>query len=95
MAEGKGLCSTCAIGGQQKEAATGLREKAKVLLEIVHLDICAPMQVSTITGKRYFITFINEWSGHIAVTLLKRKSEVLVAFQAYQAGVERKSGQQI
>jgi len=89
--EGKGLCGTCAVGRQHKEAATGSREKAQVLLQVVHSDICGPMQVSTITGERYFITFIDEKSGRIAVTLLKSKNEALGAFQAYQVRPEREA----
>jgi len=34
---------TCAVGRQQKEASTGTREKTKVLLEVVHSDICGLM----------------------------------------------------
>lgn len=89
--EGNRLCSTCAAGRQHKEAATAPREKAKVLLEVVHSDICGPMQVSTIAGERYFITFIDEKSGRIAVTLLKSKNEALGAFQVYKAWAEREA----
>jgi len=53
------VCGTCAIGRQNKEPMTGTKEKALELLEVVHSDICGPMQVGTITGERYFITFID------------------------------------
>jgi len=42
------VCETCAIVRQHKEAMTGTRKKATDLLDIVHSDICGPMQVSTI-----------------------------------------------
>ena len=92
--EGK-LCGTCALGRQQKEPNTGTRAKAAELLEVVHSDICGPMQVSTITGERYFITFIDERSGRIAVTLLKMKSEALAAFQSYKVRAEKEAGREI
>jgi len=53
------------------------------------------MQVSTISGERYFITFIDEQSGRIAVTLLKAKSEALGTFQAYKARAEKEAGREI
>ena len=65
------ICSTCATGRQHKEGSTGTREKTAQILQVVHSDICGPMQVSTITGEKYFITFIDEKSGQIAMTLLQ------------------------
>ena len=62
-----------------------MREKTKVLLEGVHSDICGPMQISPLTSEKYSITFIEEKSGPIAVTLLQRKDQALAAFQAYKA----------
>jgi len=59
---------------------------------MVHSDVCGPMQVSTITGERYFVTFIDEKSCRIAVTLHKNKSEVLGAFQAYKTRAEKEAG---
>jgi len=55
----KEICRTCAIGRQHREAITGVGEKVVELLEVVHSDICGPMQVNTITSERYFITFIE------------------------------------
>jgi len=53
------------------------------------------MQVSTITGEKYFVTFIDEKSGRIAITLLKAKNEVLGAFQVYKARAEKEAGRVI
>jgi len=91
----KELCSACAVGHQHKEASSGTRKKTKVLLEVVHSDICGPRQISTLTSKKYFITFIDEKSGQIAVTLLQRKDQALAAFQAYKARAENEAGRKI
>jgi len=85
------LCETCARGRHNKEAITGSRDKANELLEVVHTDICGPIQGSTINGEKYFITFIDEKSGRIAVTLLKTKSKAMRAFQAYKARAEKEA----
>lgn len=45
------LCEMGALGQQHKELSTGTREKAADLLEVVHSDICGPMQISTITRE--------------------------------------------
>jgi len=62
---------------------------------VVRSDICGPMQVSTITGEKYFITFMYEKSGRIAVTLPQRKDQALQAFQAYQAWAEQEARRRI
>ena len=54
---------TCVVGRQYKEGSTGTREKAQQILFVFHSDICGPMQVSTMTGEKYFITFIDEKSA--------------------------------
>jgi len=74
---------------------TGSRGKAVELLKVVHSRICGPMQVSTISGKRNFITCIDSKSGRIAVTLLKAKGDALGAFQAYKARAEKEVGREI
>lgn len=71
------ICDICAKGRQHKESATGTREKAQEILEVVHSDICGPMQVTTLNGQRYFITFIDEMSGRVGIALLHRKSDAM------------------
>ena len=89
------ICDICAKGRQHKESATGTREKAQEILEVVHSDICGPMQVTTLNGQRYFITFIDEMSGRVGIALLHRKSDALTAFKGYQSRAERGSGKKI
>ena len=89
------ICETCASGRQHKESMTGSREKPCELLAVVHSDISGPMQVSTISGERHCITFIDEMSGRIAVSLLKMQSEWLGAFQGYKAGGEKEAAHEI
>jgi len=89
------ICGTCAIGQQHREAITGAREKAVELLEVVHSDICGPMQVNTISGERYYILFIDERSRRIAITLLKSKNQAPGAFQGYKMWAEKEAGKEI
>lgn len=46
-------------------------------------------------GEQYFTTFIDEWSGRIAISLLTRKSEVFDQFKQYKAKVEQETGKKI
>ena len=46
-------------------------------------------------GERYFVTFIDESSGRMAISLLTQKSEVFDRFVQYRTKVERETGEKI
>jgi len=35
-------------------------QRAKESLEVVHSDVCAPFDVSSLGGNKYFLTFVDE-----------------------------------
>ena len=55
-------------------------ERPKNVLNVVHSDVCGPMQTATFSNKRYFVTFIDDKSRYCAVFLLRSKSEVMDKF---------------
>ena len=89
------ICGICAIGRQHKEAGTGVRETADEVLEVIHSDLCGPMQTIGLSGESYFITFMDETSGRVSLSLLRTKDEALSAFEVYRARAEKSSGKQI
>lgn len=46
-----------------KESTT----RSTSVLELLHTDLCGPMQTETPSGKRYFITFIDDFSKYTEV----------------------------
>jgi len=46
-------------------------------------------------GGRYFVLFIGERSGRLAISLLKQKSEVFECFKKYEVKVERRTSKKI
>lgn len=83
------------MGRQHKEAATKVRERATEILQVVHSDLCGPMQTVGLSGERYFITFIDETSGRVSLSLLRTKDQALATFQAYRARAEKSGGKEI
>ncbi|CEG44602.1 retrovirus-related pol polyprotein from transposon tnt 1-94 [Plasmopara halstedii] len=53
------------------------------------------MQTATFSGKRYFVTFIDEYSHFCAVYLLETKSEVFDKFANYVALAETHTGKRV
>lgn len=78
-------CEICIQGKQaQKPFPKKSASRCTELLELVHSDVCGPMRVQSIGGKRYFVTFIDDASRWGAVYFLKGKNEVFEAFQDFK-----------
>ena len=58
------------------------------LLDLIHSDLCELNRILTRGGKRYFITFIDDYSRYTYVYLLKQKDEAFGAFKIFKAEVE-------
>jgi len=90
------LCDDCCITKSTRATHKRLTEKnSRKLLELVHTDICGPIQVDSCGGARYFLTFIDDFSRKIVVYCLRTKNEVLKYFKIYRARVEREKGMKI
>ena len=63
----------------------------KAPLEMVHTDLCGPMQTPSLTGNVYFMTFIDDFSQKTWVYLLKQKSQSFHVFKSFKAMVEKES----
>jgi hypothetical protein len=58
------------------------------LLELIHSDVCDLSGKITRGGKRYFITFIDDFSKYTYIHLIRTKDEALNMFKIYKAEVE-------
>ncbi|CAA7014800.1 unnamed protein product [Microthlaspi erraticum] len=89
----KEACKACNLGKQSrksfpKESQTKTKEK----LEIVHTDVCGPMQNQSIDGSRYYVLFLDDYTHMCWVYFLKQKSETFLKFKKFKAMVEKQSG---
>ncbi|KAI5349042.1 hypothetical protein L3X38_001929 [Prunus dulcis] len=87
------ICQVCAIGKSHREAFG--KEKiwrASLPLELVHSDVCGPMQTPSIGGNKYFLTFIDDCTRMCWVYFMQFKSEVFNIFKKFKAMVELQSG---
>uniref|UniRef100_H3HA05 Integrase catalytic domain-containing protein n=1 Tax=Phytophthora ramorum TaxID=164328 RepID=H3HA05_PHYRM len=90
------LCDGCALGKQTRVSyMKSSPNRAKHVLEVVHSDVCGPMQTPTFGGKRYFVTFIDDKSHFCVVYLLRNKSEVAAKFAEFVAFAETQTGKRV
>ncbi|MBW0473124.1 hypothetical protein O181_012839 [Austropuccinia psidii MF-1] len=57
-------------------------------LEVVHRDLCGPMHTQSLSGARYFLILIDQFTGYTTTKFLKRKEETLAAFKEYKTWAE-------
>ena len=56
-------------------------------LQIIQSDLCGPLQLPSITGNRYLITFIDDFTRFTIIYFMKNKAP---AFNALKANVNLK-----
>ena len=57
-------CEPCLMGKMTKTPFSGRMERATDLLEIIHTDVCGPMNIEARGGYRYFLTFTDDLSRY-------------------------------
>jgi len=68
------FCDDCKIAKMKRKPHNKVPPKATSILETIHSDIIGPISES-LTGKRYILTFIDEFSRKSWIFLLKNKKE--------------------
>lgn len=84
----KVVCISCLEGKQSRNSFPSEGSRAKGMLELIHSDVCGPMEVQSLGGANYFVTFIDDYSRKVHVYLIKNKSDVFDKFKEYKAMVE-------
>ncbi|GJW54198.1 retrovirus-related pol polyprotein from transposon TNT 1-94 [Tanacetum coccineum] len=60
------LCSACQLGKSKKHTHTPKIENTNFeVLNTLHMDLCGPMRVQTINGKKHILVIVDEYSRYI------------------------------
>lgn len=89
------VCDTCLKGKQSRLPFKHTGTRATELLELIHSDICGPMEVSSLGKAKYFLTFTDDFSRKVFVYPIKNKSETLDKFKDFRNLVEKQTGKSI
>jgi len=93
LTEVEGVCAGCVSGKHHRKKFDKEQVwRASYPLELIHTDLCGPMQNESIRGNRYFITFIDDFSRMCWVYFLRNKSDTLNVFKKFKVLVELQSG---
>ncbi|GJR93498.1 retrotransposon protein, putative, ty1-copia subclass [Tanacetum coccineum] len=79
------VCDSCLLGKMTKSPFTGSCERGEGLLDLVHTDVCGPFRSATKDGKRYYVTFTDDFCRYGYVYLIKHKSNTFEVFKRREA----------
>ena len=65
------------------------------ILELVHTDLCGPINPQRYYGARYYILFVDDYSRMMVVMYLKDKSKGFQKFKWYIARVDKEIGKEL
>ncbi|GKE06093.1 retrovirus-related pol polyprotein from transposon TNT 1-94 [Tanacetum coccineum] len=78
------LCSSCELGkAKRKSFHTNTTPSSKRRLQLLHMDLCGPMRVKSINGKKYVLVIVDDYSRYTWTYFLRSKDEtpeVLIDF---------------
>nr|GEY44996.1 Gag-Pol polyprotein [Tanacetum cinerariifolium] len=70
------LCSACQLGKSKKHTHKPKAENTNLeVLNTLHMDLCDPMRVQTINGKKYILVIVDDYSRFTWVKFLRSKDE--------------------
>ncbi|GKD73194.1 retrovirus-related pol polyprotein from transposon TNT 1-94 [Tanacetum coccineum] len=72
------LCSACQLRKSKKHTHKPKTKNTNLeVLNTLHMDLCRPMRVQTINGKKYILVIIDDYSRFTWVKFLRSKDETL------------------
>nr|GEZ23314.1 retrovirus-related Pol polyprotein from transposon TNT 1-94 [Tanacetum cinerariifolium] len=70
------LCSSCELGkAKRKSFQSKTTPSSKRRLQLLHMDLCGPMRVESINGKKYVLVIVDDYSRYTWTYFLRSKDE--------------------
>lgn len=88
-------CIVCCEGKQTRLPFPHSSRRSKKVLEVVHADVCGPMETMSIGLSRYFLLFVGDYTRMSFVYFMKNKSEVFSYFKQFKLIFEKQMNSNI
>ncbi|EXC27155.1 Retrovirus-related Pol polyprotein from transposon TNT 1-94 [Morus notabilis] len=83
------VCESCLESKMTKRPFTVKGKKATKPLQLIHSDVCGPLNVQARGGYEYYVTFIDDYSIYGYVYLMQQKSKTFGKFREFRAEVKK------
>lgn len=88
------VCNACLPSKAHRVPFQQSDSHASKSLELVHSDVLT-FSTASLSGKRYLVTFVDDYSRKVWVVAISNKSEVFQTFQTWKTEVENSSEHKI
>ena len=86
------ICDACEFAKHTRVPYPSLGLISNKPFDVIHTDVWGPCEVHSISGHRWFVTFIDGFSMYTWLYLLKHKSDVFTVFKDLCALIKNKFG---
>ncbi|KAJ9548098.1 hypothetical protein OSB04_020641 [Centaurea solstitialis] len=70
------LCAACQLGKMKRVSHKSMLEHGtEKPLQLIHMDLCGPMRIQSINGKKYVLVMVDDYSRYTWVKFLRSKDE--------------------
>jgi hypothetical protein len=83
------------MGNYVKYTLHEKENRALVILERIQTDVCGPFSVSSTTKHKYYVIFVDEFSGKSLILFMQKKDQTFSKFCEFKALVEKDSRKQV
>jgi len=83
-----GRCDGCLKGKMIRTPFKPAAQHTSAPLELIHSDLCSPMQQKSFGGCRYFMLLLDDFTKFTTVYFLKKKSDAAESFKVYKTHVK-------
>ncbi|GKB69093.1 retrovirus-related pol polyprotein from transposon TNT 1-94 [Tanacetum coccineum] len=88
------LCSSCEVSKAKRSSfKTKVVPSSKGRLNLLNMDLCGPMRVASINGKKYILGIIDDYSRYTWTLFLQSKEETPETLNAFfkEEGIEHQT----
>lgn len=89
------VCDACEFAKHTRVLYPSIGLRSQKPFDVIHSDVWGPCEAHSISGHKWFVTFIDGFSQYTWLYLLKHKSNVLLVFKDLYALVKNKFGNTI
>ncbi|GJT04755.1 retrovirus-related pol polyprotein from transposon TNT 1-94 [Tanacetum coccineum] len=84
------LCSACAMGKSKKKPHKPISEDInQEKLYLLHMDLCGPMRVASVNGKKYILVIVDDYSRFTWVKCLRTDNGTEFVNQTFREYYEK------
>ena len=89
------FCEQCVLGKQKRVKFGTAIHNIEGILDYIHTDIWGPTKTTSLGGKHYFVTFVDDFLRRVCVYMKKSKDEVFETFHVWKKMVENQTRRKI